>query len=253
MEQTLSNRVLNFINEVEQLEINQKAALKSKESLENQLNNLVNKKNIAVENLDIAANAVTILRTISDDAVQQSYEFIQDSLNTALERIFEKTTRKIKLKESTFKGQYPQLEIELTVENGIKRSLKSDSGHGLMQIVSLLCVLSLIVITNSRRFLVIDEVLSGLSGKSRKVVDDILWTFTEIGFQFVVNEHGFVPKGSKVIYLEMNSGVSSVANEYIAEEGVYLMGDKFEDMIPKTGEEIVEATMRMYTESVGEE
>lgn len=227
MDKLLSERAFSIVENINQLEINQKAAIKSKESLERQLADITKRKDIAVENLDIAANAVTILRMISDEAVQQSYNFIQDSLNTALERIFEKTTRKIRLKESTFKGQYPQLEIELTVENGLKRSIKSESGHGLMQIVSLLCVLSLIVITGSRRFLVIDEVISGLSGKSRQVVDSILWSFTEIGFQFVVNEHGFVPKGSKVVVLEMESGVSSIVSEYIAKDGVYLGGTTY--------------------------
>lgn len=229
MDKLLSERAFSVVENINQLEINQKAAIKSKDNLEKQLADIIKRKDLSIENLDIAANAVTILRMISDDAVQQSYNFIQDSLNTALERMFEKTTRKIRLKESTFKGQYPQLEIELTVENGLKRSIKSESGHGLMQIVSLLCVLSLIVITGSRRFLVIDEVISGLSGKSRKVVDSILWSFTEIGFQFVVNEHGFVPKGSKVIVLEMESGVSSIVSEYISKDGVYLGGTTYVD------------------------
>lgn len=236
MDKLLSERAFSVVENINQLEINQKAAIKSKDNLEKQLADIIKRKDLSVENLDIAANAVTILRMISDDAVQQSYNFIQDSLNTALERMFEKTTRKIRLKESTFKGQYPQLEIELTVENGLKRSIKSESGHGLMQIVSLLCVLSLIVITGSRRFLVIDEVISGLSGKSRKVVDSILWSFTEIGFQFVVNEHGFVPKGSKVIVLEMESGVSSIVSEYISKDGVYLGGTTYVD----EGDELTE-------------
>ena len=121
---------------------------------------------------------------------------------------------KIRLKEYTRAGQYPQLELELIVENGKVRSLKNDSGHGLMQIISLLCVLSVIVLTGSRRVFVIDEVLSGLSENSRKIVAEILWTFTEIGFQFIVSEHGFIPKGSKVYHLKMTG-------EYPSRQGVY--------------------------------
>jgi ABC-type uncharacterized transport system ATPase subunit len=103
--------------------------------------------------------------------------------------------------------------------------LKSDSGHGLAQIVSLLSILSLIVITGSRRILVMDEVISGLSVRNRQIVSDILWTFTEIGFQFIVNDHGFVPANSKVYHLEMVGDVSSVKQSYIAKKGVYLQSD----------------------------
>ena len=139
--------------------------------------------------------------------------------------MFENTTRKIALKEYTRNNQYPQLEIELTVANGKVRSLKADSGHGLAQIVSLLSILSLIVITNSRRLLVMDEVISGLSIHNREIITDILWTFTEIGFQFVVNEHGYVPRGAKVFHLEMVGDVSHIKESYIENRGVYLQGE----------------------------
>lgn len=231
------NRINSYINSVEQLEINQKASMKQKEQLEMQIAQLLKNKNIASENLDIAANAVAVLRLVSDDAVQQSYKFIQDSVNGTLERIFSKSTRKIQLKEGTFRNQYPQLEIELYVEGGKTRSLKSDSGHGLMQIISLLCVLSLIVITGSRRLLVLDEVLSGLSAKSRMIVCEVLWAFTSIGFQFVLNEHGLIPENSYVIHLETENAISSVKEAYIAETGTYLDGKLLEEQLNTKSEE----------------
>ena len=202
-----------------------------------QIAQLLKNKNIASENLDIAANAVAVLRLVSDDAVQQSYKFIQDSVNGTLERIFSKSTRKIQLKEGTFRNQYPQLEIELYVEGGKTRSLKSDSGHGLMQIISLLCVLILIVITGSRRLLVLDEVLSGLSAKSRMIVCEVLWAFTSIGFQFVLNEHGLIPENSYVIHLETENAISSVKEAYIAETGTYLDGKLLEEQLNTKSEE----------------
>lgn len=231
------SRINSYINSVEQLEINQKASIKQKEQLEMQIAQLLKNKNIASENLDIAANAVAVLRLVSDDAVQQSYKFIQDSVNGTLERIFSKSTRKIQLKEGTFRNQYPQLEIELYVEGGKTRSLKSDSGHGLMQIISLLCVLSLIVITGSRRLLVLDEVLSGLSAKSRMIVCEVLWAFTSIGFQFVLNEHGLIPENSYVIHLETENAISSVKEAYIAETGTYLDGKLLEEQLNTKSEE----------------
>ena len=112
----------------------------------------------------------------------------------------------------------------MTVGNGKVRSLKADSGHGLAQVISLLSILSLIVITGSRRILVMDEVISGLSVNNRRIITDILWTFTQIGFQFIVNDHGFIPKGSKVFHLEMQGDVSHIKDTYIEGEGVYLQG-----------------------------
>lgn len=225
MENTLESRINNFIQEVNQLQIKQQSDIERKAQLEESIKRIVDENALTIEELDLYQKAIVILREVSDDTVRQSYEFITENINNALERIFDKTIRKIRLHEYTRAGQYPQLEIILTVEGGKTRSLKSGSGHGLMQIVSLLCILCIIVITKSRRLLVIDEVLSGLSAKARRIVAEILWTFTEIGFQFIISEHGFIPKGSKVYRLQMDGGVSHIEDEYIEQNGVYLNGE----------------------------
>lgn len=225
MDKVLSQKIDAFLNAVNKIEIDQAATVKSKEYLEKSIEELKIKIKDDKEALDIATNAIEILRKVSDEAVRNAYKFLETSLNASLERMFENTTRKIALKEYTRNNQYPQLEIELTVANGKVRSLKADSGHGLAQIVSLLSILSLIVITNSRRLLVMDEVISGLSIHNREIITDILWTFTEIGFQFVVNEHGYVPRGAKVFHLEMVGDVSHIKESYIENRGVYLQGE----------------------------
>ena len=223
--QNLRNKVNNFITVVNQIEIENAAAERSKLTLEDAITRLAEENKNNKEALDIASNAIIILRQVSDEAVSQAYGFLETSLNSALARMFENATRKIEIKESIRNNQYPQLELVLHVGNGKTRSLKTDSGHGLAQIVSLLSILSLIVITGSRRILVMDEVISGLSVHNRKIVSDILWSFTEIGFQFIVNDHGFIPEGSHVYHLEMNGDVSGVKQDYIATIGVYLQGD----------------------------
>ncbi len=220
--QDIINQAQGLITNIENIELEQQAALRARKKLENDIQSLMEKNKNNKEALDIATHAIEILRKVSDEAVTKAYKFLEDSLNSALERMFEHTTRKIHLQEYTRNGQYPQLEIVLTVVNGKRRSLKADSGHGLAQIVSLLSILSLIVLTNSRRILVMDEVISGLSVHNRKIVTDILWQFTHIGFQFIVNEHGYVPKGSRVYHLEMVGDVSGVKQTYIEENGVYL-------------------------------
>lgn len=225
MEQTVKDRLDTFLNHVEQLEVHQKAQQKTKETLEAEMKKILDEGKLKQADLEIVTNAISLLRIVSDNSVKESYDFITESVNLALARIFSKTQRKIRLNEFTRQGQYPQLEVILEAEDGAQRSLKLNSGHGLTQIISLLCILTLIVITKSRRILIMDEILSGLSDKSRAIVSDILWTFTEIGFQFILCEHGFVPKGSKVYELENNNGIGVVVKSYIEKKGVYLTYD----------------------------
>lgn len=225
MDKALREQVNNFLNVVNKMEIENTAAIRSREHLESTVNQLIEDNENNREALDIASNAIVILRQVSDEAVGKAYQFLQQSLNNALAKMFINTTRKIEIKESIRGNQYPQLDLILHVGNGKTRSLKSDSGHGLAQIVSVLSILSLIVITGSRRILVMDEVVSGLSVRNRQILTDILWTFTEIGFQFIVNDHGYIPKGSYVHHLEMVGDVSGVKQRYIAKKGVYLQGN----------------------------
>lgn len=226
-----------FMKKVHELEMEQQGAIRARESLEKGIRELVDKNAENHEAVRIGTGAIEILREVSDEAVSEAYRFLEQSLNSALERMFVNTTRRIKINEWTRGNQYPQLELELYVQNGKTRSLKSNSGHGIAQIVSLLSILSLIVLTGSRRILVLDEILSGISKTNRVIIEDILWTFTEIGFQFVMNEHGFVPKGSKVYHLEMVGDVSRVKDTYIEEKGVYL--DRTEEDGERVGTPVV--------------
>ena len=75
--------------------------------------------------------------------------------------------------------------------------------------------MSLIIITGSRKLLVLDEVLSGLSASAKEIISEILNQFTELGFQFVVSEHFFVPSNANVYRLEVNNDISDIADNYI--------------------------------------
>lgn len=247
----LEMQVNQFIQKVDAIEIENTATIKSRQTLESTIEQLRNENKNNKEALDIASHAIEILRNVSDETVGKAYRFLEQSLNNALEKMFKNTTRRIELKESLQRGQYPQLSVILHVGKNKTRSLKNDSGHGIMQIVSLLSILCLIVITGSRRIVVMDEIISGLDVENRKIVNDIMWTFTEIGFQFIVSEHGFVPEGSKVYVLEMVGDVSGVKQSYIAKKGVYLQGkidnpyseDSNEEIEEESIEDIVNASM----------
>lgn len=214
-----------FVKGVESREVTQAAQIESKRSLQASLESYHGQNKELAERLEIASNAVALLNKISDDTVGASYDFIKESINAALARVFDKSPRQISLREYTRGGTYPQLEVEVVTEGGVTRSLKDDSGHGISQIISLLCILSLIVITGQRRFLVLDEMLSGLSSNAASIVSDILWAFADVGFQFVISEHGLVVKGSHVYYLETKAGISNVKEDYIEPTGVYLDGN----------------------------
>lgn len=215
------DRIEQLLNNIHELEQSNIAAQKSRESLTKSVEQYNTKMEEDSKNLDIATNAIEILRRVSDETVQKSYNFLTENINAVLAKLFSETERKIKLVEST-KGTHPQLEIELYVEGGIKRSLRDDSGHGIMQIISLLSNLCLIVINGSRRIFVLDETLSGLSAKSRKIVDSILWTFTGVGFQFIICEHGYIPKGAHVYSFAVSGKTSRIVDDYISDSGTYL-------------------------------
>lgn len=169
--------------------------------------------------LETSQNAIEILRTVSDKTVKGSYEFLEQTINDALGRIFVDEKRQIKIVESSIQGQYPQIDLDIETSNGV-HSISRD-GHGIAQVISLLSSLCLIVLTGSRRFMALDEVLSGLSNEALEVIDNILHDFVNIGFNFIVNEHGVLFKGAKVYEIEMQNGKSFISNEYIEPNGVY--------------------------------
>ena len=206
---------LEFISAVDEIEKNNTANKKMLDNLNKSIDKHLYSLDVSRENLDVVLNAISILRGIQDDSVRLSYKEIEDSVNNVLSRVFPDKVRKIELVESTRGGKYPQLDLKLRVAGGKERSLKNGSGHGIMQIVSLICNLSLIIITGSRKLLVLDEVLSGLSASAKEIISEILNQFTELGFQFVVSEHFFVPSNANVYRLEVNNDISDIADNYI--------------------------------------
>ncbi len=220
----LISSIDSFVDIVNQMQIENEASRREYTKIINTISEIRDRNKENAEALDIATHAIEIIRSVSDEAVKKAYDFIEEALNKALERMFRSSERKVEIVEYTRNNQYPQLELRLHTDGGKVRSLKSDSGHGIAQIVSLLSILALIVITGERRILVLDEALSGVSVNNRRIINDILWNFTDIGFQFIINEHGFVPEGAHVYHLENKNGTGYIKKEYIASSGVYLQG-----------------------------
>lgn len=221
MNEEMLEKATELVERIEAIEIQELAKENELERLKTKLEKLYVDKKISEEKLEIALGAVAILQKINEASVQKSYKFIEANLNNALSKIFDETTRKIRLEETTYRETYPQLDIILEVENGNTRSIASDSGHGLQQIISFLCILCIIVVSGERKIMVMDEILSGLSAKARKIIDEIMNQFaTNLGFQFIIIEHGFVPKNSLVYHLEMKDNISRIKETYVEETGV---------------------------------
>ena len=216
----LKREVANYIDKVTKLENYNMSTIRSRQVIEKQIQDLLEENKRNKEALDIGLHAIDILRQVSDQTVQEAYKFLEGSINTALAEMFTRSTRKIRIREYTRGVQYPQLVFEMDNGNGKIRSLKA-GGHGVAQIVSLLSILCIIVITGARRILILDEVLSGVSQSNLMVIDEVLWSFTEIGFQFIINDHGFIPKGSHVYHLEAVNDISHLKDDYASEYGVY--------------------------------
>ena len=195
------------------------ANIKQIEKIDSQVKVINKEIKESEKQLEISQNAIEILRGVSDKTIKGSYEFLEQTINDALSRIFVDEKRSIKIVESSIQGQYPQIDIEIITSNGTHTI--SRDGHGIAQVISLLSSLCLIVLTGSRRFMALDEVLSGLSNEALEVIDNILHDFVDIGFSFIVNEHGVLFKGAKVYEIEMQNGKSFISKEYIEEKGVY--------------------------------
>lgn len=222
---TIKNNTTGFITQQAMLKHTKETLLGKAREYDNSIKDM---STILVDNKE----AMGLLNTVKDMNTAQSYAFIEHNLNIALEKVFRDSIRKIRLVEGTYNSKYPELRLELITENNVKRNLKTDSGHGIRQVVSLLTTLCLICVSGARRFLVLDEVLTGLSLESRQAVDDILWAFTEIGFQFVVVEHGFTAKNSHVYQLKLENGISHLEKEYITSKPSY----ELEDLSTNIGE-----------------
>lgn len=228
MEKILEDRASAILRDIDSLMVQNQALINTKELLISSMKNYSSDIAKLEKNLDTVTNAVAILSSISDETISMNYKFIEENINAALKLVFPDKTRIIKLSQY-MRGQYPQLELRIEVEDGVIRTIKSDSGHGIAQIISILTILCLIVIKGERRFLALDEMTSGMSGNTRKLLDSILWSFADIGFQIVLVDHGYIPQGAHTYILKSDGKTGKVISNYVEDEGIYNEGLRNKD------------------------
>jgi hypothetical protein len=161
----------------------------------------------------LVEKALRLIVEAGDVVAEDSYRLISGYVNNVLEKMFDKSSRQIRL-TPRMSGKNPSLAIEV-IADGVVRDLSESSGRGIAQIISLICVICLIVLNGSRRLVALDEVLSGVQPPNWPLLSEVIWAFTEIGFQFIVCEAVFAPIGAKVYEMVSENGTSRVARTYI--------------------------------------
>lgn len=171
--------------------------------------------------------AQQLLTTVSDDNTESTLTFITSVINKALAEVFKGDARKIELKKKLYAGNKPHINIELTNSEGNTIDLAMQSGTGLQQIVSVLFTICLIEIRKGRRFLILDEKLSGLHKSAKRIMSEILHIFTEGGFQFIFVEYSLNDFG-KIYNVEkpgMMSKIYDLEGEDYDDTSVFLFSE----------------------------
>lgn len=157
----------------------------------------------------VMVEAQQLLATVSDNNTTAVLDYITGIVNKALSEIFPHDSRRIFLEKKMHNNQYAHINIKLSGTGGKTRDLTLQSGTGLRQVISFLFVLSTIEIRKGRRFMVMDEILSGLHPEAKRIVMDIMQIFAEEGFQFMMVEYG-VNNVGRIYIVEKPDKISTV-------------------------------------------
>ena len=138
----------------------------------------------------VMLEAQQLLTTVSDNNTTAILDYITGIINKTLGELFPHDNRRIYLEKTMYQGQHAHINVKLTGTNGKVRDLQLQSGTGLRQVISFLFILTLIEVRKGRRFMMADELLSGLHPEAKRIVCDIIQIFSKTGYQFVFVEYG---------------------------------------------------------------
>lgn len=166
-----------------------------------------------------------ILATLSDNQLAELIANIETVINTVLGQIFSADDpRTIAIDKSLFRGTNPQLKVTLYTKDMQPRDIIDQTGTGLKQIVSVMFSLIVVSLRGDRPVILLDECLSGLHNKSKRIMRNILKMFANKGFQFVLIEYGIDDLG-KIYNVEKYGDTSKVRDV----KGIYDPNKKYLD------------------------
>lgn len=186
-----------------------KGILKDIESIKTRLDQLEKSNNSITEEIELMLEVQKVLSTISDDNLSRSLDYITDIINKALSEIFKNNPRRVSLKKELYAGKHSHIVLELVNESGKVVDITL-SGTGLRQTISFLYTVAMIEILGGRKLFIMDELLSGVHPKAKKVLLDLMEIFASEGFQFIMVEYG-VNNFGKMYLIENIKGTSTVS------------------------------------------
>lgn len=133
--------------------------------------------------------AQRLLSTISEENTVRTLDYITGVINNALAGIFQGEGRQVSLDKELYRGRYAHIKVHLTTSTGAQRNLDLQTGSGVKEVISFLFTVCLIAVRGGRRFLIMDELLSGLHADAKAVIAELMGVFTEEGFQFLMVEY----------------------------------------------------------------
>lgn len=170
--------------------------VRSKEIQIETLKDLVNGHDQYIEELNVKEmnykKATEVFKKISDTRNEEAKEVLEDVLNWALENIDleQNYVARLEEKESGRSGKELSI-ILIDTDTGRERSIRSQTGTAIAQIVSFLMNIIIIKFSGSSKIMVLDEVFSGLQDKETiRMFGEILVALSvNEGFQFIIVEH----------------------------------------------------------------
>lgn len=163
-----------------------------------------------------------LLSRISEENTVKTLDFITGVINKTLKEIFQGSSRHVYLEKKLHAGRYAHIVVQLEDEQGNHRDLDLQTGSGVKEVISFLFLVCLVAVRGGRKFVVMDELLSGLHRDAKKVVADLMKIFAEEGFQFLMVEYGLNDVG-KIYNVETRDGEATLVE---IPDGGYT-GDRF--------------------------
>lgn len=172
----------------------------SKKAAEEKRISYLNEASEIYEKIGVYEGANKLLNAVSDKTLGAMLDTVTSAVNNVLAEMFRNSgdTYEIRLVKGLYAGRIAHMKLEL-MQNGNPRDLSLQSGDGIKQVISFLFITLLISVSGSRRLIIMDEVLNGLSPEAAEgAVAALFKTFAKNGFQFIMVDQGRYNPGSSI-------------------------------------------------------
>lgn len=164
--------------------------------------------------LNHLVEASQLLVTVTDIHTKKVTSFIEGVINKALAEMYKSGQYYIKVEKDTYRGS-ANIEVNLydslnVYAKDVPLNLNDQAGDGISRIIAFMFSLSLIELCGGRKFVAVDEVLTGFHSDSLQIVRNVIEIFSKGGFQFIASEYDINNMG--VIYKseKINGGTKMV-------------------------------------------